>query len=216
MPITPMPINGGEIWECVLNGEMSAGGSTAKRSGNVFYYRRSVIGAGATKAQFAAAFRTAVIVPLLAAANVRYKPISVDVRSLSNATDIRTTIIQAGAGAIATDSEPSVDAVAMVLRTPFRGKNGRGFKHFGGVSEVDTTDDILTGAGLARWQAVQAGVLSVFVDAGGNSWTPFLFSRYMSQWKVNPTVIRGADVVLVSLIGNIGTMKRRRSRTVYV
>jgi len=216
MAVTPMPITASEVWELTLNGSLAAGGSNAKRSGNVFYYRRSVVGPGATKAQMLAGFVATVITPLLAAANDRYTPISADIRSLTDATDVRTTLAIAGVGAIATDGMPSNDAVAMVLMTAFRGKNARGFKHFGGCNEIDTLDDILVGAGLARWQAVQAGVLAPFVDAGANTWTPFVFSRFQSQWKTNLTTIRGSDVTAVKLIGNVGTMRRRRAKTIYV
>lgn len=216
MPPTPLPIVLSDVYEIVLNGNMAPGGSNAKRSGNVFYYRRAVIGAGVTTAGLAAAFRTAVIVPLLAACNQRYSPQSVSIRMINDATFAPQTIAQAGVGAIATDGEPCDDAAVLMMKTAYRGKNGRGFKHFGGTNEVDTTDDILTGAGLARWQAVQAGCMLTITDAGGNQFAPFLFSRVGSQWKVNPTTIRGADFNSSKLIGNIGTMRRRRSKTVYV
>lgn len=89
-----------------------------------------------------------------------------------------------------------------------------GSKHFPAASEVDTTGDVLTGAGLARWQTVQTAVGATLVDALGNSWVPCVFSRKKSQIAVNPTTIYQNDVTQVLLDKTLGQMRRRKVLTV--
>lgn len=211
MPIPDAQIN---IAELIVLGTQAAAGSSVTPSINVFHFRRNAIVNPANKVNLVAAFVANTIVPLLAAANVRYTPNTVTCRWLDDALDPPLSVAVAGAGAIATDSEPSDDAVYLLYRTALRGQSYRGSKHFGGSSEVDTTGDILVGAGLARWQAVQAALLLPLVDASPNTWTPWVFTRKNSQSVVNPTTIKGADVTQVLLDKNIGTMRRRRSVTV--
>ena len=215
MATTPAPITASPVAEVIILGTQTAGGSAATPCGNVFYYRLSAIVGGLNKAQLNTIFQTTVIVPLLAAANVCYAPNTVRIRMIDNATDPAVDFAAAGLGAIATDSEPSLDAVVCVMKSAFRGRVFRGFKHFGGSSEVDTLRDILVGAGLARWQTVRNTLFAPLVDAGGNTWTPFIFSRYQAQIKVNPTVVRGSDCTAATLNLTISHMKKRKARTVH-
>lgn len=214
MPATPLPITADVVAEIVLKGTMSAGGSNVTPSGNVFYYRRSAVGAALNKANISAQFAATVVTPWLAAANAAWAPNSTQIRFIDNAQDLAATTAVAGAGAIATDSEPSVDAVVCMLTTAFRGRNARGFKHLGGSNEVDTLRDVLVGAGLGRWQAVRDALKAQFVDADGNTWKPFVFSRLGSQIRTNPTVVRGADVTNSFLNLTIGSMRKRKAVTV--
>lgn len=211
---TLLPVIADPIMEIVVKGTVSPGGSSQTPCGNVFFYRRVTNGSSVTKAALSTIFQSTVLVPLLAAANAAYSPNTLRMRFLSDATDPATDIAAAGVGAIATDSEPSLDAVVCLLKTTLRGKNARGFKHFGGTSEVDTTRDVLTGAGLARWQAVRDALSVQLNDALGNVWAPFLFSRPGSQWRVNPTVIRGANINTAVLDLVIGSMRKRKPKLV--
>lgn len=204
----------GDVAEVVMAGVMAAGGSNAKNVQSVFHYRLSVLGAAPTKAALETVFQATICVPFVAAANVRYTQSGNSVRGLNDATDAYQTVSRALTGAIATDSMPSVDSVYMLLRTAKRGASYRGSKHFPGVNEADTTDDILTGAGLARWQTLQAAVPTPLVDALGNTWVLSLVSRTLSQLAVNPTTVVANDVTTVLLNKNVGTMRRRRTQTV--
>jgi len=210
--LAPIVVN--KVLEVILQGRQAAAGSGIAPAGNVFYYRQTPGAVGPTKVAFGTIFQTTVIVPLLAATNARYSPVQVLLRFLDDAADPYVPFVLAGAGAIATDSEPSNDAVVVRLNSAFRGKTMRGFRHFAGTSEVDTTGDILTGAGLARWQAVRDTCRAVMVDALGLTWTPFIRSRVGEQIKVNPTTVRGVDIVASVLDLNIGTMRRRKTATV--
>lgn len=201
-------------YQIVIRGRQAAAGSSVAPAINVFCYRRTTLVAPASKANLNTIFQTTILVPLLAAANVRYTPNTVSIRCLNDAQDPYADFAAAGAGAIATDSEPSDDAVYCYLKTAIRMPGGKGGKHFAGTSEVDTTGDILTGAGLARWQAVQAALKLVLVDATPNTWVPTVFMPTSSQIKINPTTVNFADVIDSLLDLNIGTMRRRRTKTV--
>lgn len=210
----PLPDNQLLIAEVVVRGTQAAAGSSVTPSINVFHYRRNAVAVPMSKAALNTVFQANILVPILAAANVRYTPNTVSIRMLNDAEDAYADFAAAGAGAIATDSEPSDDAVFIYLKSGLRGKSYQGGKHFGGTSEVDTTGDILTGAGLARWQTVRNALTPNLVDATPNAWTPCIFSRTLSQFRLNPTNIVTADVVTALLDLNIGTMRRRRSCTV--
>lgn len=211
MPIAPGLITHAEV---VILGTAATGGSSVTPSINVFNYRRTSTVPVLGKGSLNTIFQTTVLVPLLAAANVRYTPGNVAIRWTDDALDAPASFAAAGVGAIATDSLPSDDAVCMILQTGLRGRSFRGAKHFGPASEVDTTNDILVGAGLGRWNAVKAAVLSALVDANGNTWIPQVLSRKLSQLRVNPTTVVANDITLVQLDLNVGTMRRRRSRTI--
>lgn len=152
------------------------------------------------------------MVPLKAATNVRYVPTTTNIRNILDIGDGEQSFAIAGAGAIATDAEPSDDAVVVSLLSGVRGRQGRRFIHFGGSSEVDTTGDILTGGGLALWQAVRDGAKAVIVDALGNTWTPFVRCNFGAEYIKPPIVVRGYDVVTGYLATVVGTMRKRKAK----
>jgi hypothetical protein len=200
--------------EIIVFGTNDAAGSNATPCQNVFHYRRNSIVNPISKPNLNTVFQANVLTPILAASNARYKPNNVTIRMINDPLDAPQAFAAGGAGAIGTDSEPSDDAVYMLLRTAVRGRSFFGSKHFGGTSEVDTTGDILTGAGLARWVVVKTAIGNNLVDASPNTWTPFVFSRFLSTMGIFALNVVGADVTAVLLDLNIGTMRRRRSRTV--
>lgn len=210
MPIASASITSVEI---VTQATAAAAGSNAKATYNVFTYTRGTTVNPISKTNVKNGFVTLVVTPLLAAMNIRYALNNITVRWINDALDAPQSFPQASVGAIATDSLPVDTAIAMLLRTNLRGKNYRGSKHFGPGSEADTTGDVLTGAGLVRWQAVQTAVAAAYVDADGNTWTPAVLSRTLSQLMTNPTVVIVNNVNQVLLNTNIGTMRHRRVRT---
>jgi len=201
--------------EVLARGSLTAGGSTVKPCFNVWMYRRTTFAVPFSKTQFATAFRAAVIVPLIAAANVRYSVNTLRVRIVNDAEDPYQDIADAGVGAIATDSEPNNDAVYALMKTAKRGRFATGSKHFGGPSEIDTTDNILVGAGLARWETLRAALAVAVVDAAPNTYVPCVLSRTYSQLITNPTTVVSNDVTSVLLNKRIGSMVRRKGASVY-
>lgn len=199
-----------------IAGVMASAGGRAVNTLNVFHYRRSTTANALNKAQVSAIFQTAVVVPLALALNVRFTQVNNTVRIVNDAQDQEVAFGNAAVGAIASDSYDSRSAVYMGYQTGIRGKRFRGSKHFAPLSEVDTTGDILTGAGLARWQTVQAACAASFTDAGGNTWIPVVLQGPpLSQLRTNPTTVQTADVTTVTLNKAIGSMKRRRAGSVY-
>lgn len=210
----PIPQTQMLTYQIVTVGTQATGGSSVTPSINVWYYKRTTTAVSADKAALAAAFSTAVLVPLVAAMNIRYAVNAMLVRNVDDVTDIPMRVASALVGAIATDSLPSDDAVYFRLYTLLRGKNYRGGKHFSPASEIDTTNDLLTGAGLARWQGLKAAMALTITDATPNTWNPVVLSASLSQIKRNPTTVVATPISSVVLDANIGTMRRRRSRTV--
>lgn len=211
MPILPALIFDAEV---TILGTAAVGGSNVTPSVNVFNFKRTTNVNALSKLALFNIFQTNIITPLLAAANVRYTPTAVSVRWLNDALDLPVIFAAAGVGAIASDSMPSDDAVYYLYRTALRGRSYRGSKHFGPLSEVDTTQDLLTGAGLARWVTLKTALVTPNTDANGNVWVPSVLSRLLSQLRTNPTNVVNNFVTEVLLDLNVGTMRKRRSRTV--
>lgn len=200
-----------------VKGESATGGLGPKKSWNVFTYRRTTTVNPLTKIALYNIFNTTVITPLVAAMNIRYTCPFIGIRNMDDPDDFETDYANAGVGAIATDSLPVRSTVNMVLVSTVRNQKFRGRKFFSPASEVDTTQDILTGAGLARWQTVQAAVLSNLVDANGNTWVPCVVSRSSSALTHRPQAsIVAADVQFVKLATRIGNLSRRKSATTFV
>jgi hypothetical protein len=204
----------GSICEVAAQGVMAAAGSGAKNVASIFHYRLATLTAPATKVAIEQAFQTAIMIPFTNAASNRYTQSSTTIRWVDDAQDSPQAVTRAVAGAIATDSQPTLSAVYMLFRTAKRGKSYRGSKHFPAVSEVDTTGDILTGAGLALWQTLRTAVATALTDALGNVWNLSLLSRTLSTLTVNPTTVIANDVTSVLLNKTLGTMRRRRVATV--
>jgi hypothetical protein len=211
MPFVPIV---GSIAEVTAKGTYAAAGSSAKNIVSVFHYRLALITAPPTKTALETRFDTIVSLPCLAAFNIRYTQQETRVRWINDATDPAVSFARAGVGAIATDSSSVDDCVSMLLRTGLRGRAYRGSKHFVGLNEIDTTGDVLTGAGLTRWQAVQTGVFATLVDALVNSWVPCVLSRSKSILATNPTTVIANDITQVLLNKNVGIMRKRRVATV--
>jgi len=211
MPFVPIL---GSIAEIVAQSSQGAAGGSAKNVASVFHYRLALLVAPATKTALEAGFQAQVMVPFTNAANVRITQVQNSVRWINDAIDAPVAFARAVAGAIATDSAPGLDTVTMLLRTGNRGKSYRGSKHFAGLNEIDTTGDVLTGAGLTRWQTLQTAVAANIVDALNNVWTPTVVSRKLSQLVLNPTTVVANDVTQVLINKSVGTMRRRRTITV--
>lgn len=209
---TPIP----QHVEIVLRGNIAAGGSNSKPSFSVYHYRRTALTAPVVKANVATAFIASVCVPLMAAMNAAYAAQDILIRILDDALDPYNVNAYAGVGAIATDRMPTEMAVKMGLVTGVRSRNYLGSKHYAPLSEADTTADILTGTGLTNWTAVKNALLAGFTDSDGNVWVLEVVSKKLSILATNPTTINAQDVVNVTLNKNVGTMRRRRVRSVTV
>lgn len=211
----PIPANQIVVAEITLVASMVAAGGRVVPVHNVFHYARNSTVNPVGKTQLSTAFQAALVVPLALALNVRWEQSKNVIRWIDDAQDVPLDVAAAAVGAIATDSYDSRSAVFMLMKTNLRGRSYRGSKHFAPLSEADTTGDVLTGAGLARWQTAQAAVDAVLVDALGNTWVPCVFSRTLSQIIVNPTFVVYTQVQQTLLNKAVGQMKRRNAGSAY-
>ena len=201
--------------QITIYGQVATGGVEAKPSYNVFTYQRQSSIPAFTKAAINTAFNLNVVVPLAAAMNIRWTANLIGIRVLQDPLDSEQTFVNAAVGAIGTDSLPLNACVTLLLRTALRGRSYKGAKHFSPANEIDTTQDILTGAGLARWQAVRDAVGATWVDGNGNTWVPTVYSRIKSSPNLEPVAAIIANPITSCLLNlNIGKMKKRSSRTI--
>lgn len=209
----PLPANQLKTLEVVIRGTIGAAGAGVTPAVTTLHYTRRTVAVNASKSAFNTAFAAGPLAALLAAANVRYTPNVVSLRFLEDANDVFQDFTVAGAGAIATDSLPSDQSIFTLFRTNLRGKSYKGGAHWALPSEIDTTGDVLTGAGLGRWQALQTALAAAIVDATPNTWDLQVVSRKLCQLRTNPTTVVTNQVTQVLLDINIGRMKTRKVRT---
>lgn len=211
-----LPLNQLAYAQFTINGRQAAGGSDSRPCINTFYYKRANLALPLTEVAAIAAFQAGIITPLAAACNVRWNAVQIICRFVDDPTRPAVAVNDASVGAIPTDSEPQGNTVSMRLRTASRLPRCVGAKRFGGVSEVDTTSDILV-AGLARWQAVQAAVAANLpADANGNVWTPYVVSFMNSDLSSLPAAtIVAFPVIGVDLRKNVKSLKSRIASDVY-
>ena len=203
------------VAQLLVKGTINALGGNTRPITLSFYYRRIATTIAPTKTALNTIFASDVYAPMLAAFSSRWVSGSNTIRYIQDATDPGVVFSLAGAGAIATDMMPSYVSVFMLLNTGWRGKSWRSGKHFPALPEADTVGDVLSGAGLVRWQAVQTALLAPLTDATNNTWRPCVFSPSApSQIKTNPTTVVTTDVTQVVLNLTPGVMRKRKVKTV--
>lgn len=215
MPISPTLITHAEI---VLAGQVAAGGSNSRTWATVWNYRRTSTVSALSKTALATAFVGTLKAPLLAALNVRLTLANLSIRWIDDALDAPFYVTETGSGAVTGDSMPTDNAVYLMFGTGLRGRSYRGSKHLFPVSESATTsgtDDILNSGAITLFGAVAAAALLAITDSSGNVWNPCVYSRTLSQPRVNPTSIVTNDVVSVSLNKRVGSMRHRKVKSVY-
>lgn len=217
MPILQNPAN---VMQVEAKGVRSSQGSSSVKLNFVFHYRRTTVGSGLTKAALETVFQSAIMGPILAALNNTYTQTNTDIRQVNNVLDGVQTFPEVGVGAVTGDSMPSTESAYILMRSGNRGGNFRGSKHFGPLSESDTTaatSDILNAAAITRFAAIVTAISTPLTDALGNVWQNTILSRTYpaTQLRYNPTNFWVGDVVEVILNKRIGTMRRRRVASVY-
>lgn len=215
MPISTIPPSHAEI---VLRGLINAGGSTAKNTAFVFHFARASNTPPLNAANVETAFNTAITPSIAAALNLRWAQTQNDVRFPDDATSVVYTHTRTTAGVITGDSMSTVLSAYLLMRTGLRGKHYRGSKHFGPLSESDTTagaDDILNAAAVTRFTAIATAIQAGFTDSDGNVWAPVVLSKSLSQLRTNPTTIVSTFVTQILVNQRIGRMRRREVKSVY-
>lgn len=205
--------------EIVTQATAVARGGGVKNFFNVFHFRRTSTANVLVKANILAAFATAIEAKMLLALNVDYTQTQTTIRFFENPDDAVVAASRAGVGAIANDRLPDFNAAVIQLKSGKRGKSGRGSKHFGPVSEDDTIGDDLTAGANTRFTAIGTAIIAGFTDSDGNVWVPGIkaaerigsIARYTLPL---PTVTPWTDILTFTLNKSLGTMKRRKIKTV--
>lgn len=201
--------------QIVSYGYATAIGGGVKNFINVYYFRRTGTGNPLVKANIEAAFQTAIMSKVLAAVSVSYTQIQNTVRFIEDALDPPIGFAEVGVGAIAGDRAPDFVAVTLQLRTMVRGRFARGSKHYGPIAESDTLGDTLVAGAVTRFNAIGTALTTGFTDADANTWFPSVVSnKPPAQYKVNPVTLIANDVTSTLLNKSMGTMRRRKIRTV--
>lgn len=200
--------------EVRMRGVSGAAGGGAKNFEFLTHWRRTANILPINNAHIGAAFQSAIATVICAALNIRYTESGVDVRFLDDATDAYVTTTASTPGAITGDSLADYASAVIQYKTAYRGKSGRGSGHFGPMSESDVAGDVLVTAGITNMTTIITALAAGFTDADGNVWVQQVFSRTLSQVKVNPTNVIANDVTSRLLNKTTGTMRRRKVKTV--
>lgn len=205
------------VMEAKVDSIAATGGVETKPCSSLFGYRRTTTVNPWNYASFNTVFQAGPVAALIAAANVRWTQRTNILRCVNDAEDPGVIIAAANVGAIATDSYEIRMAVYILLGLGVRGRGAHGSKHFAPFSEADTTNDLLTGAGLTRWQAVATAIKATLgPDVTGNTWVPCVIRKSRSQLEFNPTTVVTLDIQTATVNQRPGSMKKRQVKSKYV
>lgn len=214
----PIPFNQVTVCEVAMRGLMDAGGSNSIPTNFLFHFRRTAVTVDPTKTAINTAFLAGPAAAIAAALNQRWNSTLNDIRYPNDATDPYQSFTTALSGAITGDSLVSDDAAYLLFRTALRGRQFRGSKHLGPMSESDRTtaaEDLWNAACLTRLAAINTALLAGFTDSTGNIWKFCILSRSLSQLSVNPTIVTVNDVTQGLVNKRTGSMLRRKVASVY-
>jgi len=199
------------VAQIIMDYNVIARGSNSRRMSNTFYYRRTAIVLGVDKASLGASFESVVGSVFLAAANEDVTTPKTKIRWLNVRTDPTVERAMTGPGAIAGQRLPLDTTVVMNIGTNKRLPRYKSRKFFGGGNEADTTGDVLTGAGLGRWQSLRDALLLPLSDTPGNVWIPVTLQGALegTRLKVNPCILYTEDVTTCVLNLNVSDLDRR-------
>jgi len=204
--------------EIIVYGDIASGGSSTVRTVTTFHYRRNAVVVAANKAALDTIFQANIVVPMAALLNNRWTQSRNTVRFINDPLDVATVFPHAAVGAITGDSMPTAACAYLLLRTGFRGKNWRGFKRIGPMSESDATaafEDVFNAAAIARFTTLRTAMITPIVDASPNTWTLEVVSREESQLAEVPVNVESADVNEILLNKRVTESKRRQVKSVY-
>ena len=197
-----------------MKGSIAAEGASVRNVEFVFHFKRTTNVHAVDKGHIAAAFQTAIGSVVLAALNIAYTQTANWVRFLDDALDSYQSTTEAGVGAITGDPLGDLVAVVLQLKTGMRGKSYNGSKHFAPASESDSIGNTINAGAQTNFNAIGTAIVAGFTDSDGNVWLPTIFSRHLSQVRTNPTTVIANQVTSTLLNKTLGTMRRRKSKTV--
>jgi hypothetical protein len=211
-----IPVTDQRNVEVIIAGIAASAGIAPKNIQNVFHFYRTTNVNPLSKANVAAAFQTAIGVPLIACLNARYTELEVSVRIQNDDTDQATPFAFSVVGGVTGDSMAVENQIYIKLSTGFKGRSFRGNKKIGPLSEADTTTsgDILNAAAIARFATLLTAILTNFTDSDGNTWQPMIYSRLLDEFAVRPAVI-AYPVIRGAVNKRVSSINRRKTVSSY-
>jgi hypothetical protein len=214
----PIPLNTVRVAEISLKGVIGSGGSNTVNTNFVFHFRRSSVAVNPSKSALNTIFQSAISAKIALALNHGWEAALNDIRWVNDAEDAYVSFTNTDVGAITGDRLDSFTAAYLLFRTGLRGREFRGSKHLGPLSESDvtTTDEDIWNTGcLTRLAAINTALLAGMTDSTGNVWNFTILSRSLSQLEVNPTDVIVNDVTATLVNKRSGSMLRRKVKSVY-
>ena len=202
------------IFEIKLFGQVQHGSGAVKNFLNVFHYYQIVPSSTfGDPAAFLNSFNADVTTYLLPLLSADYKVIKTTGRWLDNHENPEAILVGTGSGTKAGDTLPDHNCVTFQLKSNIQGRCFKGSKHFGGVVEADTQADELVDPALTGWKNFIANLL-VHITVAGADHAPCILSRKNSQLLKNPVTLSAAAVTACLLNKTIGSMRKRKEKTV--
>jgi hypothetical protein len=202
------------VVEIIVEGTVLESGGTTKNIFNVYhYFQNPTVPSPATAVAVANAFLTAVWAGVAAQLGTRYTGFQTLCRYLDLTTNPLLQANTPANGAPSTPSLPTQQAIVLPFRSATRGKNFRGSKHYTPVPSGNVTNDELNAGGVTAWTALLPSHVAQ-ITAGGQTFSPCVVSRSLSQLRQDPVTIIGSTIVTALLNKTIGTMRRRKEKTV--
>lgn len=140
--------------------------------------------------------------------------VSDDARLLDDATQQYFSNPAGNAGQVALPRLPGDVCCSFLIRSATRGKEYRGAKRMCPVASAFALKDELSAAGITAAALVNGYLSANLTTANGSVMVPFVLSRKLSQLRTNPTTIVGSDKLSVLTNKTLGTMRRRKEKTV--
>lgn len=218
MPIsTPIPDANKYHFQVVMKGVMAAAGSTSVDTVSIFNFRRTSNVNPLSKTNINTAFQAGIGAAVAAAVNARWAATLNQIRCTDDATDAYGDFTSTAVGAITGDSMASDDTAFLYLKTGIRGRAYNGRKFVGPMSESDSTTngDVFNSGCLTRLAAIGTAIVNGFTDSDGNVWKSQVLSVKYSVLDSNPTNVQAWDISSALVNHRIGTLLRRKVRSVY-
>lgn len=195
---------------------VSASGETVQVV-NRFDFGLSTAIAAANKSHFATALQTALVTAWGGCLSVEYVSDKGTVRFVNDATDPPLDVAGLGSGSITGECVPSNAAGYLKINTAKKGKQYRGAKHLSPLAEAHSDADELTAAGLAAFATLKTILAGNITDSDTNIWRLCILSQKPpGQYLVNPVVINAEFMTTINVRKNIGTMRHRRPKSLFV
>jgi len=219
MPLpSPLPDTSCNVAQINMRGIISSAGGSSVNAENIFYFRRTTTVNVLAEASVEAAFQANVVLPILAALNLRYTQTRNSVRFINDVTRPFVDVARAIAGSITGDSMPVNTSLYLLSRTAFRGRSFKGGKFFFPLSESDSTTataDIINAGALGRFQTAAAAWLAGFTDSNSNLWVPCVLSKKNSNLTIQPCVVATSDITQVLVNQRLSKQKKHNIDSVY-